>query len=179
MKRFIALFVLAFLAAGCSNEGGDQRELFQPEIKEGRPAPDFLFTDINDKPFRLSEQRGKVVVLFFWRLKCRECVESMPSLEALYRRLKDRGLEVVAVDADSIHSAELYDVMEFLKEHELTFRVLYDEDGFVSEAFMVIRVPAAFIIDKDGTIARIVEGKADWSSGPVATTIESLLGEGA
>ncbi len=178
MKRFFITALISLFLTGCSGDERDAARMYQPEIKEGKPAPDFLFADMDGRPFRLSEEGGRVVVLFFWRLKCEECVESMPSLEELHRRFKDRGLVVVAVGADSMHSATIYEVSDFIKENNLTFRVLRDEDGFVAEAFRVLRVPVAYIIDKKGLIARIIKGPVDWTDDERTAEIESLLEAG-
>ena len=69
------------------------------------PAPDFTLSTLSGAPIRLSELRGKVVLLNFWATWCVPCRTEMPSLEALYQRYKDRGLEVLAINVDMLSTA--------------------------------------------------------------------------
>ncbi|MBI5234351.1 MAG: TlpA family protein disulfide reductase [Deltaproteobacteria bacterium] len=173
-KTTLALLVFLVMSA-CSTEDANMPPTYIQPVEIGLPAPDFLFKDMQGAAFRLSENRDKVVLIFFWRLKCEECTQQMDSLEALHKQYKDTGLEVVAVSAESIYSASLYNLTEFLKARALTFRVLRDEQGFVSEAFQVIKAPAAYIIGKDGVLRAIKQGPQDWQSEENLALIQGLL----
>ena len=173
-KTLLLLLSLTLFLSSCKGKEETAIRLDNaPAI--GKDAPDFLFIDMNGAPFRMSEERGKVTALFFWRRKCEDCVKSMTSLNTLYLRYKDKGLNVIAVDEDSMHSASIYEIADFLKENNYTFRVLRDEDGFVAGAYKVIYAPKAFVIGKDGKIAAIVDGKTDWMSEDKIKLVEGLL----
>ncbi|MBI5587606.1 MAG: TlpA family protein disulfide reductase [Deltaproteobacteria bacterium] len=174
MRRLALLFMALFIFWGCTNDNSDRKANYNPDPKVGAKATDFLFRDIDEKPFRLSEHKGHVVLLYFWRMKCRECTDAMDPLELLYRKYKDRGLVVVTVGADTMHSAPIEDVRDFLSRHGISSVTLRDDQGFVSEAYNVLKAPMAFIIDKDGTIVSIKEGKTDWMSHENTSLMESL-----
>ena len=84
-------------------------------------------------------------------------------------------MNVIAVDEDSMHSASIYKIADFVKENNYTFRVLRDEDGFIFGAYKVIYAPRAFVIGKNGKIAAIVDGKTDWTSEDKIKLMEGLL----
>lgn len=174
-KTLLLLLLPALFLSSCKGKEESVSVLRDNIPTIGGKATDFLFTDINGAPFRMSEEKGKVTVLFFWRLKCEECVESMASLNSLHLSYKDKGVNVLVVDEDSMHSASIYKIRDFVKENNYTFRVLRDEDGFVAEAYKVIYAPRAFIVDKDGKIAAIVDGKTDWMGEDKIRLVEGLL----
>lgn len=175
MKKILLIVLLAFVFVGCNKGKDEKASPYRQELKPGSQAVDFLFKDMDGRPFRLSEEKGKVVVLYFWRMKCEECKEEMKSLESIHRKYKDRGLIVVAVGADTMHSAPLPDVNEFLSANGITFRNLRDDQGFVSEAYNVLKAPQAFVIDRNGAIAAITTTKTDWTSEESIKLFESLL----
>ncbi len=175
MKKYILLILAFFIIAGCSSEG-PKKANYNPNPKAGDEATDFLFKDMAGKPFRLSEHRGEVVMLYFWRMKCPECMEEMKSLDLLAKKYRDKGLIVVTVGADNMHSAALGKVISFLEDNGYDAWVtLRDDQGFVSEAYDVLIAPETFVIDKKGVIAAVQKGKADWMGAEKLKLIESLL----
>ena len=169
---FVILISFIFILSGCADEDTSTHIRV---VKVGAPAPDFISRDLDGRTFRLSEERGSVVVLFFWRLRCDECTSSMDSLDQLARHFRGHKLRVLAVSADSEHSASIYSINKLMKRKGYTFTVLRDSEGLASEALMVLRVPASFIIDRDGKIAFIKDGKIDWMDQEITSLIESLL----
>lgn len=171
----ITVWVASF-GSGCSKDESKKTSPYASiEPKVGNPAVDFLYNDMNGAPFRLTEERGHAVIIYFWRMRCKECKQELSSLEALYRAHKDKGLVVVAVDADTMHSGPIEDVTAFISKGGFTFLNLRDDTGYVSEAFAVLRAPMAFIIDKNGVIAAIKTDKTDWTSVESSALIEPLL----
>lgn len=175
MKKILIMILLAFVFAGCNKGKDEKASPYRQDLKPGSPSVDFLYKDMDEKPFRLSEEKGKVVVLYFWRMKCAECKIEMQSLESLYMRYKDRGIKVVAVGADTMHSAPIEDVREFLSKSGITFTNLRDDQGFVSEAYNVLKAPQTFVIDKNGTIAAVMTTNTDWMSDESIKLFESLF----
>ncbi|HBG45518.1 MAG TPA: hypothetical protein DDW94_00850 [Deltaproteobacteria bacterium] len=173
-KTLFTMLAICLLAAGCGESAKKDESRYVVNLTAGSPSVDFLYRDMAGKPFRLSEQKGKVVLLYFWRMKCEACKEELKAIEALYRKFRDRGLVVVAVGADSMHSASLYDVSRFMEKEGFTFIKIRDEDGFVAEAYQVMRAPEAYLIDRDGRIAMAQKGSADWA-GQVSVLIDGLL----
>ena len=142
----------------------------------GKTAPDFSLSDLNDKPYRLSDFRGKVVFLNFWATWCKPCREEMPSMEVLYKNFEKDGLVVLAVSIDRVTTTR--DIPPFVKGMNLTFPVLIDSWGQTDKPYKRMGVPETFIIDQQGVIREIVIGPRDWTrldSLPVITKLLNVI----
>jgi peroxiredoxin len=129
--------------------------------KVGKIAPDFALTDLDDKPIRLSDFRGKVVFLNFWATWCKPCREEMPSMEVLHKNFAKDGLVVLAVSIDRVTTTK--DIPPFIKSMNLSFPVLIDSWGKTDMPYKRMGVPETFIIDQQGVIREIVIGPRDWT----------------
>ena len=127
----------------------------------GKTAPDFALTDLNDKPQRLSDFRGKVVFLNFWATWCKPCREEMPSMEVLHKNFEKDGLVILAVSIDRVTTTK--DIPPFIKGMNLTFPVLIDSWGLTDKPYKRMGVPETFIIDQQGVIREIIIGPRDWT----------------
>jgi len=135
------------------------------------PAPDIALRTLDGESLKLSDLRGKVVLLNFWATSCTTCVHEMPALAEAHRRYAARGYETVAV-------AMNYDrpdyVANFAKERALPFKVAIDIDGAIEKAFDGIRAtPTSFLIDKRGAIVQRYVGEPDWAA--FAASVEAEL----
>lgn len=110
------------------------------------PAPDFTLKSKENGNIRLSEQRGNIVMVNFWASWCGPCREELPKMEELYQEYQDMGFEILAVNVDDEESKA--DVL--LNDIEVTFPVLYDTAGNVSQLYDVNAMPTTVIIDRDG-----------------------------
>ncbi len=122
------------------------------EFGIGKPAPDFTLTDIHGESVRLSDHRGKAVVVDFWATWCGPCRRVMPTLEALSRDYGDQ-LAVLAVSLDQ-EPAKV--VPPFAEQHGLTFPLLADPEGMrVAQEWGGIRsIPTSFLVAPDGTVVK-------------------------
>ncbi len=137
-------------------------------------APDFTLPDLHGAPVRLNDLRGKVVFLNLWATWCPPCRAEMPSMEALYRRFRDRDFAMLAVSED-IDAAV---VASFVRELGLTFPVLLDTESRLPGRYGVTGFPETFIIDRDGQVIRHVVGPEDWDSPEMLAYFEALLDHG-
>ncbi|MGH7259634.1 MAG: TlpA disulfide reductase family protein [Nitrospiraceae bacterium] len=137
-----------------------QSSKYEPP-KVGKVAPDFALVDLNDKPVRLSDLRGKVVFLNFWATWCKPCKEEMPSMEVLHKNFEKDGLVVLAVSIDRVTTTK--DIPPFIKSMNLSFPVLIDSWGKTDMPYKRMGVPETFIIDQQGVIREIVIGPRDWT----------------
>jgi thiol-disulfide isomerase/thioredoxin len=136
------------------------------------PAPDFTMPTLSGAPIRLAELRGKAVLLHFWATWCVPCRTEMPTLEALYQRYKDRGLEVIAVNLDLLSTAG---VEAFLQEVGVTFRLGLDPSWSTARAYRVLGLPTTYLIDRAGHVVVREVGARDWLDGVSQLAVEGLV----
>jgi peroxiredoxin len=161
----LALGMLALaVGAACNKDPG-------PQV--GQPVPDFSLPDLEGRIHRLSELRGKVVVLNFWATWCPPCVDEMPSLERLNDSLQSKGVEVVAVSVDERFS----DIGEFVEKYRVSFTVLHDDGKKVSRSYQTFKYPETYIVDREGRLRSKVVGPRDWSAPTVIRDMVELLKE--
>ncbi|WP_371195291.1 TlpA disulfide reductase family protein [Glaciecola sp. SC05] len=109
-------------------------------------APDFTLKSKESGNIRLSEQRGNIVMVNFWASWCGPCREELPEMEEIYQEYRDLGFEILAVNVDD--HPDKANVL--LDDIEVSFPVLYDTDGNVSQLYDVNAMPTTVIIDRDG-----------------------------
>lgn len=134
-------------------------------------APDFTLKDRNGTPWKLSDQRGKVVVMNFWSIDCPPCVEELPTLEELAAMSKEwDDVEVIAVSTD-----EGWDQVAAIMPPNPTMRVLFDPDESVVEGkYGTTLYPETWIVDERGVIRFRYDGALDWSKPLAIDLIQSF-----
>lgn len=147
-------------------EGG-----FPHYLGNDRLAPDFTLQDAEGRPFRLSERRGRVVVLNFWSITCPPCLEELPSFETLGRIAERWGdVDVVAVSTD-----DSWDEIAPLIPPDSEVRYLLDPtDAVVTGKYGTRMYPETWIIDRDGVVRLRFDGARDWSAPLVMGVIEQF-----
>jgi thiol-disulfide isomerase/thioredoxin len=143
-------------------------------LREKRQIRDFTLKTIDGKSLTLSQLKGKVVFLNFWATWCPPCRTEMPSMEILYQRYKDKGLEFVAVDIMESGA----EVSGFLRDNSYSFPIALDASGNVSSSYGIQAVPATFIIDRDSKIIFSAVGARSWNTPAIFTAFERLLANG-
>ncbi len=123
----------------------------------GRVAPDFTITSFDGARFRLSEQRGKVVVINFWASWCIPCRDEAPFLERAWREYKDKGVVFVGVDIQDTESA----ARAYIKEFDITYPNGPDVTGEITMDYGVSGIPVTFFVDKEGRVAGRWVGPVD------------------
>jgi peroxiredoxin len=123
-----------------------------PEV--GRALPDFNLPDLDGKMVRLSDYRGRPVLINFWATWCPPCRAEMDDLEAFYYDHQKEGLMILAVN-----SGESRDIAaEFAQELGLSFTVLLDEDFTISDQWLINSLPTSILVDRDGVVQVIHVG---------------------
>ncbi len=133
-------------------------------------AEDFTLGMADGKAFRLSEHRGKTVIVNFWATWCPPCREEMPALERLYRRHKDHGLVLVAVSID----ADPKIVPPYVQASKLTFPIALDPHADVANKYGVRALPSSFVVDREGTMAALALGPRAWDNDASHSLVEAL-----
>jgi thiol-disulfide isomerase/thioredoxin len=137
-------------------------------------APDIVFVDAEGGKHHLSEFRGHGMVINLWATWCVPCVQEMPSLAALSRKLAPADIAVLPLSSD--HGGA--DAVEaFFRKHAITgLPVLLDPQGAAERAFGVEGIPTSVIIDKAGRQRARLEGSADWSTPAAMAAVRRLVG---
>ena len=146
------------------------------ELKEGQRGPGLRLAALDGRPVSLEQWRDRVVVLNFWATWCQPCTLEMPSLEALWREYRERGLVVVGVSVD--RGAPRARLDPYLRNLALTFPILLDPDAATAGAWRVAGIPATFLIRPGGDVVGMAMGAREWNSGEMRALIETLLPSG-
>jgi len=119
----------------------------------------------------LSSYKGKVVILNFWATWCPPCRSEMPSMETLYQRFKNDGLEILAVNTGEDSNT----VRQFIQNNRYTFPVPLDTSGRVSALYGVQAIPTSYIIDRTGKIVARITGAISWDTQQAISAFDALL----
>lgn len=136
------------------------------------PAPMFDTTDLSGKPQRLSDYKGKVVLVNVWATWCGPCRAEMPALDQLYRERKDRGFVVLGMSDESIAVQRRF--QDKVKVSYPLLTLTGDVPDFYRD---IARYPALFLIDRRGKLRPAPDPEQPF--GRVAASVEALLNEDA
>jgi peroxiredoxin len=120
-------------------------------------------TDLDGRPIRLADLRGRLVWLNFWASWCPPCQAETPVLREMARRYEDAGLTVVGV---SVQEASEDDVRAYAERYGLTYPIAADLDGDVFRAYKVFALPTQFFIGPDGRVLEVVNGPLEVEDAP-------------
>ncbi len=134
-------------------------------------TPPLALQDLDGRPHRLEDYRGKVVLVNFWATWCEPCREEMPSMNRLRAALAGQPFAVLAVNLAESEAR----IRRFIEQVPLDFPVLLDRDSSTARAWRARLLPASFVIGPDGRIRYAVVGEIDWSQPRVVTLIRELL----
>ena len=138
-------------------------------------APAFHLSDLQGRPVRLEDYRGRVVLLNFWATWCGPCRDEFPAMERLSKDLGTRGLTVLALNYEEDSAA----VSGFVRSYRVTFPVLLDREGRTGERYRVVGLPASFFVDRQGSLVGAALGFQEWGGAAARSYLAGLLGEGA
>jgi cytochrome c biogenesis protein CcmG/thiol:disulfide interchange protein DsbE len=138
----------------------------------GKSAVDFPLT-LAGKSERLSDLKGKVVVLNFWATWCPPCVEETPSLNRLQKYIDSRGGMILGVSIDEDGAA--YE--QFLRDQNVVFPTYRDATKKTASDYGTSIFPETYIIDRHGKIARKFVGEQQWDSAEMLAYFDAVLGQ--
>ena len=139
-------------------------------------APEFkgISNWLNSAPLRMSDLRGKVVMVNFWTYGCYNCVNTLPHVTKLHAKYKDKGLVIVGVHTPEFpFERSLSNVQAALKRHGIAYPVAQDNDSATWNAYRNRYWPAQYIVDQNGKIVYAHAGEGAYDE--IEKTIENLL----
>jgi peroxiredoxin len=116
----------------------------------GNMAPDFALKDASGRTVKLSDFKGKVVVLDFWATWCPPCRQEIPGFVALHSQYKDQGVEVVGVTFDDGWEP----VKPFVQNYGINYTVVMGDQDVAKRFGNINGIPTTFVIDRDGVIRK-------------------------
>lgn len=149
----------------------------QPDYAaRNRMAPDFELPSINGRKVKLSDYRGKVVILNFWTKTCRPCLEEMPSIADLAKALKAHpNIALVTITTDEDANDARDTMKSVLGGGEPPFEVLIDADSkIVGDKYGTKLFPETWFIDQKGVIRARFDGGRSWASPMIVDLAQSL-----
>jgi cytochrome c biogenesis protein CcmG, thiol:disulfide interchange protein DsbE len=158
--RFLPVVLLAALVSGCERNPN-------PRLI-GKTAPDFTVKD-SDHSVALHDLRGKTIVLNFWAAHCGPCIDEMPSLVQLQKRMGDR-ITVLGVSVDTSNE----DYHAFLRQYGIDFVTVLDSAKNSYNLYGATGYPETTIIDRNGTIRRKFIGPVNWTSPEIVEYLNKL-----
>lgn len=190
MKKLTAiLFAGILMWAGCSSDKqGEQNSGMQMAsepleridpysaplypAKKKAPARDFEVTLTNGETFRLSDQKGKVVIMNIWATWCSPCHDEIPDFVDLYNEYKDEGLTILGVSIDEQGRSV---VIPFMEKYNVNFPIVIDDGTVMDKYGPTMGIPTSYIIDKAGNLRYFAVGPL--TKKELKPKIERLLAE--
>ena len=136
-------------------------------------APAFSVTDIDGKPFVLSEHLGHPIVLHFWATWCEPCRHELPALGDAFRRLGDNDAKFIAISID--HDLPLEQIRAAAHAFNLPFPVAVASTGGISERYWALGIPMTYFVDRRGRLTQRFRGSSDWSSPTAQRALAELV----
>lgn len=134
-------------------------------------AYDFTLQDLEGKEISLSDFKGKGVIVNFWATYCPPCEKEMPYLNNVYQAYKDKGIEILAVNAKEPRIL----VSPFVEEKNLSFPILLDRTGTTVDQYKILNLPITFFIDEDGVIIEKFSGEL--TEKKIRSSVERIIPE--
>lgn len=175
--------VLAWAHIGKCGEGDDSKEGIT-EIEIGAPAPDFTLKGIDGKEYKLSDYKGKVVVLEWTNHMCpfvQRHQGKKKSMQKTFASFKDKPVAWLAIDSSNYCEDKIEGIRTWVKDNEIVYPVLLDASGKVGHMYHAKTTPHMFVIDQNGNLAYRgapdddAYGQSESPKNYVADAVQSLL----
>jgi cytochrome c biogenesis protein CcmG/thiol:disulfide interchange protein DsbE len=121
------------------------------ELPDGKKAPDFSLTSVDGKVIKLSNFKGKVVIIDFWATWCPPCRKGIPDLIEIQKKYPGK-VQVIGISVDREGQTK-NDVPGFVKSYNINYPIVYFNDKVVTDYGGIEAIPTAFVVDKNGNIA--------------------------
>lgn len=141
------------------NEGSDVEFLPTDEgLAKGEKAPDFDLTTLDGEAVKLSDYKGKKVILNFWATWCPPCRAEMPDMQKYYEeQAAGSNVEILAVNLTTADKG-MDEINAFVEEFSLTFPIPMDTEGKVGEIYQAASIPTSYMIDTEGRVQNKIVG---------------------
>jgi thiol-disulfide isomerase/thioredoxin len=146
---------------------------FAAALDTGAVAPDFELSSLSSSKVSLSEFKGRVVYLDFWASWCAPCKHTLPWMNSLHDKFKDKGVNVVAVSVDT----DVADASKAMSTIGPRYTVAVDVEGKAAALYEPPKMPTSFLIGKDGKIVKVFAGFHEGDETQIEAAITELVGK--
>lgn len=147
----VLILVVLFCCLSCTKSEDEATSAQKTGLKVGQLPPDFETESLDGQTIRLSDYKGKVVLLDFWATWCPPCVHEMPSVVAAYNKYHSQGFEIIGISLDR-DKAKL---RNFIKDNNVEWIQIFDIDNgddSIASVYKINAIPTPILIDKEGKI---------------------------
>lgn len=163
-----ALAVLAICAPAWGAEDASQT---LPALAEPFPAAEFELQDTDGRTHRLSDYRGKVVILNFWATWCPPCRYEMPSMERARQKVAGEDIVILAVNVGEDEDT----IFTFTGSYPVEFPLLMDSHATTIKQYPVTGLPTTYVVDPRGLVSHRAVGGREWDDPHLLDAIRQLL----
>jgi thiol-disulfide isomerase/thioredoxin len=179
MKRIAVIVIIMAVAiiAGCKKSEtpatSQQTQTSTPvAVVEGAIAPDFTVQDLSGQEQKLSDLKGKVVLVNFWATWCPPCREEIPSMMKLNKAMAGKPFQLLAI---SIDEGGKKDIEAFFNKTGMSLPAYIDSNGALGTLYGITGVPETIIVDKQGIVQKRVVGGIDWVGADALAYLNGLI----
>lgn len=152
LKMFIGVLVVLFstmIIAGSLMENKPENNSSNTNSFVNDKAPDFALKSVDGKVVKLSDYKGKIIILDFWATWCPPCRKGIPDLISIQNEYKN---DVVIIGVSLDGDKTIKDVPDFIKQYGINYPIVYGDEKIVTAYGGIQAIPTAFVIDKKGNI---------------------------
>ncbi|MHC0039390.1 peroxiredoxin family protein [Pseudoneobacillus sp. C159] len=146
-----------FLNEDKPNVNSASTKIAEIGLQEGNRAPDFQLKTLDGEDVKLSDLRGKTVILNFWATWCPPCKAEIPHMQDFYVSSDKTKVEILAINLTTSEKNPGH-VKEFVNKKNITFPVLLDQDGDIGDQYQAITIPTSYLIDSQGIVRMKIVG---------------------
>jgi len=158
---FLVIFHASYLIAAQTNF---------PTVAKPFEAYNFTVRDIDGTEYRLSDYRGKVVVLNFWATWCPPCREEMPAMNRAHKKLSKDNVVILAINVGEDEDT----IFEFTGNYPVDFPLLMDKEGKVIKRYPVMGLPTTYIISPTGIVTHRTVGGREWDNNQLLNELRAM-----
>ena len=174
IQTLAGVFIYSLLAFGPANNALAINSHIVPVAKP-YPAHPVQLKDLDDKVVRLSDFKGKTVIINFWATWCPPCRRELPSMQHTYEAFKGKNLVILGINVGE----DWETIAPFIAPYKLAFPILMDIDSSELTKWKAIGLPSSFVINGKGIVTHRFTGGRDWDDPVFRADLKKILANNA